>query len=96
LVFFSDVFSSSSPGCIAPGDQQDGFGYTSPYSGTGVPFIAGFNDLTVTIGDPVAPKTRDFPTSSVPEPSSLAIALIGARALCVFRCASRRGCKTRH
>lgn len=63
---------------ILPGESLAGFGYTSPFTGTNVPFIAGFDNLELSIGDPVVPETPSFPGSaqSVPEPAS-ALVLLG-------------------
>ena len=62
---------------VLPGESLGGFGYTSPFTGTNVPFIAGFENGELSIGDPVAPQTPSFPDSaSVPEPGS-ALLLLG-------------------
>ncbi|MEO2032172.1 MAG: PEP-CTERM sorting domain-containing protein [Planctomycetaceae bacterium] len=63
---------------ILPGESLGGFGYTSPFTGTNVPFIAGFDNLQFSIGDPVVPQTPSFPgAASVPEPGSTLLLLSG-------------------
>lgn len=78
LVFLVDIFNGNTTG-ILPGGSLGDFGYVSPYSGVNVPFIAGFNNLQLTIGDPIGPQTPTFPvaTQDVPEPTSMVMLVTG-------------------
>jgi hypothetical protein len=87
LVFLVDLGSISlgEPSqAIAPGAAFGGFGFISPFEGAAVPFLAGFDNLTVAIGDPVAPRTPSFPAAeAVPEAPSLGLVAAGGATLCL-------------
>lgn len=78
LLFFADPFAST-PG-IAPGASLGGFSYVSPFEGVNIPFIAGYDNLALTIGDPIAPRTENFP-AAVPAPASVVLLFAGAATL---------------
>lgn len=84
LVFYT--FSDFVPA----GDSRGDFGFVSSYSGANVPFIAGFDNLQLTIGDPIGPITPSFPVSNFsigqfPEPTSLTLLALGALAAISWR-----------
>lgn len=94
LVFYADFPTEEGQTLqvIEPGGSLGGFGYVSPFDGVNVPFIAAFDNLQLTIGDPVAPRTPSFPAAvqSVPEPAGAMFLLVGAVAAGVYSGVARK------